>query len=365
MPASSKSVSIAMLTAGHYALFALLLWSATPLVFAQDEEQAPKPAKLFTTSETLAVTMTGPFKDIERKKKYQGAYPAKIEFTDELGNATSLEMTAERRGLTRQVVCRYPPIKLRFDKEAVKGTTFRGQKGLKMVTHCDKAEKYEQYYILEMLAYQMYNLITEFSFRVRPLSVIYVDNETGDTQEPHFGFLIEDDGDVAKRNGQEKLEIPRARISWLDPNEASNVALFQFMIANLDFAVLNGPDTKECCHNSKLIGHVPGEDPIYPIPYDFDASGLVNAPYAAPPEGLPVRKVTQRLFRGICKHNDGLPAARQKFLDNEAAIYALVKNESLLNDKSRETTLKFLEKFFDILKSDKDYQKQIIGKCRK
>jgi hypothetical protein len=365
MPALSNSVFTAIKTARNHVLFALLLLPATPLVLAQDDDQTPKPAKLFTTSETLVVTMTGPFRDIERKEKYQGTYPAKIEFTDELGNATSLEMTVERRGLTRQVVCRYPPIKLRFDKEAVKGTTFRGQKGLKMVTHCDKASKFEQYYILEMLAYQMYNLITDFSFRVRPLSVTYVDSETGDTQEPHFAFLIEDDGDVAKRNGQKKLQIPRARISWLDPKETSNVSLFQFMIANLDFAVLNGPDTKECCHNSKLIGQVPGEDPIYPIPYDFDASGLVNAPYAAPPEGLPVKKVTQRLYRGICKQNDALPAARQKFLDNEGAILALVNNETRLNDKSRQKTIKFLGQFFKIMKSDKDFERQIIGKCRK
>jgi len=365
MPASSKSVFIAMKTVAHCALFALLLLPAAPLALAQEEDQSPKPAKLFTTSETLVVTMTGPFRDLERKKKYQGTYPAKIEFTDELGNATNLEMTVERRGLTRQVVCRYPPIKLRFDKEAVKGTTFRGQKGLKMVTHCDKGEKYEQYYILEMLAYQMYNLITEFSFRVRPLTVTYVDSESGDTQEPHFAFLIEDDGDVAKRNGQEKLEIARAGISWLDPTEASYLAMFQYMIGNLDWAALDGPDTKECCHNAKLIGHVPKEDPIYAIPYDFDASGLVDAPYAAPPEGLRVSRVTQRLYRGFCKYNAEASGARQRFLDAEGEIYALLNNETRLNEKSNKKATKFLGQFFKTLKSDKDFNKNIIGKCRK
>jgi len=82
--------------------------------------------------------MTGPWWYIERHANDQAAKPAKIEFTDDLGNSNTLNLTVERRGITRQVVCRYPPIKLRFNKETAKGTTFRGQKSIKMVTHCDK-----------------------------------------------------------------------------------------------------------------------------------------------------------------------------------------------------------------------------------
>ncbi len=115
----------------------LLLFCATPL-FGQDEV---KPHKLFDRDDTLKVTLTGPWGDIERDEKNQQPYPAKIEFTDELGNSTTLNMTAARRGITRQKVCDFPPIKLRFEKEASKGTTFRGQKSLKMVTHCKRSRK--------------------------------------------------------------------------------------------------------------------------------------------------------------------------------------------------------------------------------
>ncbi len=332
---------------------------------AEDENKAPKPAKLFKSSEPLSVTISAPWRDIERKKKYQGTYPAKIEFTDELGKTTTLNITVERRGKTRQVVCRFPPIKLRFDKQEVKGTTFRGEKSLKMVTHCQSSSRYEQLYVLEMLAYQMYNTITDFSFRVRPLTATYVDSKNGDQHGPKFAFLIEDNSDVAKRNGQKKLVIGRNKKDRLQSTQASNFALFQYMVSNLDWSALSGPDKNECCHNAKLIGQNPVKDPIYAIPYDFDATGLVNAPYAVPPDSLPVNSVTKRLYRGFCIHNETMEDARKRFLDNEQAILALLGDETHLKTSSRRKAVKFLGKFFDILQDDRDFQKQIIAKCRK
>ncbi len=51
-------------------------------------------------------------------------------------------------------------------------------------------------------------------------------------------------------------------------------------------------------------GPIYGINPKYSVPYDFDSSGLVNAHYAAPPEGLRVRNIRQRLYRGFCAFKD-------------------------------------------------------------
>lgn len=341
----------------------LLLFSAS--LFAQ--QATDKPAKLFSTNDTLNVTMTAPWRDIVRNERNQDPYPATITFTDELGNTNTFDMTAARRGITRQRVCSYPPIRLRFEKETVKGSTFRGQKSLKMVTHCEKSKRFEQYFILEMLAYRMYNLMTDYSFRVRPLNVTYVDSKTGKTNEGRFAFLIEDDSDVAKRHDMKKLDFPKIKVTQLEPELTSKFALFQYMIANVDWAALSGPDPKKCCHNTKLIGPEPFEpkDRIYPIPYDFDSAGLIDAHYAAPPNGLPIGKVTQRLYRGYCLFNPTLEEARQEFIAKEAEIYALINNENRLTSSTQKKATKYIGRFFDTIKDQKDFDKQIIARCRK
>ncbi len=346
-------------------LFLVLLFLIAPLPATEKEISAAKQAKLFSRSGPIAVSITAPWREIERKARYQGGYPAKMEFTDELGKTTTLNLTVERRGLTRQAVCRFPPVKLRFKKKEVKGTTFRGQKSVKMVTHCQTSARFEQFYILEMLAYRMYNIITDFSFRVRPLAVTYVDSKRGVQGDPRFAFLIEDDSDVARRNGQKKLEIAKTTKERLEPRETVNLALFQYMISNLDWSAVGGPDKNRCCHNAKLIGQNPNKDPVYSIPYDFDAAGLIDAPYAVPPDKLPVNDVTQRLYRGFCVHNEYLEDGRQRFLENEQAILALLTDEPLLNAHSRKKALVFLQKFFEILKDDQDFDKKIRAKCRK
>ena len=44
---------------------------------------------------------------------------------------------------------------------------------------------------------------------------------------------------------------------------------------------------------------------------------------------------------------------------------AVVRDEPLLNSNTSKKALKFLDKFFDTLKDDQDFQKKIIAKCRK
>ena len=337
------------------------------LLAQQDEESGGKPDKLFESEDTLELTLTAPWADLIRNERYQGTYPATLEYVNENGQPVRLELTVERRGVKRQEACEFPPIKLRFEKEAVKGTMFRGQGSVKMVTHCKRTRGFEQYYILEMLAYRMYNLITDFSFRTRPLTVNYRNSENNDVDDGRFAFLIEDDSDVAKRNGLKKLDIARVRPSQLEKTVTSEMTLFQYLIGNVDWSALSGPDPEECCHNIKPIAKRPFEkgDPVYPIPYDFDSSGLVDAPYAAPPAGVRIRKVTQRLFRGICLQNETLPAAREKYLENEAAIMALLNSEPRLNEKEAKQASRYLDDFFDVLKSEKYWQKKIIENCRK
>ena len=338
-------------------------WSGAALA-QEDEEKGPKPVKLFDVEDTLKVTLHGPWREIMQKVKAQDAYPATLEFTDSLGRSQSIPLTVERRGITRQKVCKFPPIMLRFEKEAVKGTAFRGQKSVKMVTHCDKGDRWEQYNVKEFIAYRIYNLFTERSFRVRPLEITYVDSRYGKEEDPRFAFLIEDDSDVAKRNGLKKLDIKEIEPAQIEPRDGNRFSLFQYLTSNSDWSALTGPGEENCCHNGKLIGNDPNKD-IYVVPYDFDSSGMVDAHYAAPNEALPIKTVTQRLYRGFCVHKASLEATRQEFLAKEQQIYDLFRNEPRLSDRFKKSVPAYLGEAFDVLRDDQKFEKQITQKCRK
>jgi hypothetical protein len=75
------------------------------------------------------------------------------------------------------------------------------------------------------------------------------------------------------------------------------------MIGNLDWSMRAGPAGEGCCHNGRLlaVSRQPGIQ-VMPVPYDFDFSGLVSAPYAEAPAELKVSSVRQRLYRGYCAH---------------------------------------------------------------
>ena len=316
---------------------------------------------LFESDEALRVEIQAPWRKFTRNKK-AGRYPATLTIEDDAVGVRSFDLTIERRGISRQEVCDFPPIRLRFNKQSVKGSIFEGEGALKLVTHCNRGKRWAHYYVLEMLAYRIYNLITEYSFRVRPLIVRYRDVDRDKDADENFAFVIEDIDEVADRLELIELDIQSTRVNRLNPEVTSQMALFQLLIGNLDWSARTGPDG--CCHNAKLIGVDATNAPRIPIPYDFDSSGFVDAHYALPPEGLGVRSVTSRLFRGYCLHNPRLPAARQLFLARKDEINALVREEPRINDRIRKKALDYLEEYFEILADDEEFDDAVISKCR-
>ncbi len=209
----------------------------------------------------------------------------------------------------------------------------------------------------------MYNRVTEKSYRVQGLDLSYARDADDGKPIERFGFLIEDPDDVAKRNDVEKLSINDIKPSRLDPQETSRFMLFQFLIANLDWSALGGPKDA-CCHNARLIGTGPEADMLVAIPYDLDSSGFVNAHYAAPPDGLKVRSVTQRLYRGFCAHNGNVEPTLEEFRTLQPDFNALLENEARLDKGNRKRSLKFIGQFYEDLETPKDIQRKLIDNCR-
>jgi hypothetical protein len=327
-------------------------------------ETPDPPVPLFDTSrlhdEPIALYIQAPWRQLRRTPEEEGPYPATIRIE---GQDAGLELTVEKRGVSRQEICSMPPIRLRFDEDRVEGTIFEGNRSIKVVTHCDRGRQWEQYVMLEMLAYRFYSALTDLSFRVRPATIVYEDSERDRSDGPRIAFLIEDDRLVGNRHGLDKVDIDEVQSADLPAYETSVFMLFQYMIGNVDFSPLSAIDG-ECCHNTKLIGNEETLDPLYAAPYDFDSSGWVDASYAAPPDGLRLRNVRERLFRGFCRHNDGLPPARELFLARRDDLYRILESETRLSSRNRRKSLSYLDEFFDILSDDQQFGRFIIEACR-
>lgn len=327
-------------------------------------ETPDPPVPLFDASrlvdEPLALEIRAPWRRLRREAEEEGPFPATLQMA---GLTAPLELTVEKRGISRQEVCSMPPIRLRFDEERVEGTMFEGNRAIKVVTHCRRGGRFEQYVALEMLAYRLYSALTDMSFRVRPVTIVYEDSDRDRSDGPRVAFLIEDDRLVGNRHGLDKVDVDEILTSDLPAFETSVFMLFQYMIGNVDFSPL-GSVGEECCHNAKLVGNEDSLDPLYAVPYDFDSSGWVDTSYAAPPEGLPIRSVRQRLFRGFCRHNDGLPEARELFLERRDELYRILESEPRLRSSNRRKSVRYLDAFFDTLNDDERFERLITEECR-
>jgi hypothetical protein len=148
----------------------------------------------------------------------------------------------------------------------------------------------------------------------------------------------------------------------LSAADAGRAALFEYMIANLDWSLRAGPKGEGCCHNSRLL-QPPGSGSYVAVPYDFDFSGLVDAPYAEPPAQIPVASVRVRRYRGYCAHNAQALAAAAEFRSKQAEVAALLAGIPGLTPRSLQKASAFLDGFWKQIGTDAAVRSNILARC--
>ncbi|TNE60300.1 MAG: hypothetical protein EP340_00055 [Alphaproteobacteria bacterium] len=335
---------------------------ALSLAQAQTLDNQP----LFNESTTLSIQIQAPLNTLFNEQRKTGD-PVEGTLTVNTPDhgAQTFNVKLETRGKTRRdsKVCKFPPLLVNFKKSEVKGTLFAHQNKLKLVTHCQsKRASYETYYLQEYLIYKTYNLITEESFRVRLATFDYLDTEGRQSVSGRYGFFIEDADNLAQRLGRERRDVERVPAADYEAAAASRVALFQYFIGNLDWAMVGGPEGEKCCHNLKPMYAANGQ--AIPVPYDFDYAGVINAKYAVPPAGLPVKTVRTRLYRGFCIHNDALPASIAAFREQKEGIYEIARNSGLLAERNINSAIKYYDSFYQVIEDPGKVERYLTSKCR-
>lgn len=322
---------------------------------------------LFSEESELNLTIDAPLGDLIRAApRSTDPFPAGLT----LQGSPRWDIELAPRGISRRTrgLCAFPPLRIDLPGGGVRdGTVWEGQNKLKLVTRCRPNDAYQQLIVLEYMTYRLYNVITPMSYRVRPVNVTFRDTSRGGREQTQWNFLVEDIGDVAERNGRVALEVQSAEVrsTQLDAEHAALNGLFQFMIGNLDFDMTHGRPDDECCHNGKLIAASDtSRENVVPVPHDFDHSGFVNAPYATPPEGIQVRNIRERLYRGLCRFNDQTRAAANVYRSRRDRLYAVIDSDTRLAPARRRAARTYIEGFFEILDNPQRFERDIIEDCR-
>jgi len=332
-------------------------WPEDAVLQARRVEADSRP--LFKEIEPLTFTLTGDFSAVnkERNPNNKKLFPATLTVQDAKG-PRDIPVKIGSRGHFRLMVrnCDFVPLRLEVPHgDEAAGTPFEGQTTLKLGTHCRSDREYDNYTLREYLTYRLFNLVTPLSFRARLARATYVDAKSKKTIGNRYSIFIEHENDVARRFGGRVVELPRVQFTDLDPATLNRMMLFEYMIGNTDFSIW-------ALHNVRIVQD--RNRRLFPVPYDFDLSGLVHAPYAAPDPRIGIRSVLDRLYRGPCRTTDEFDEAAESFRAKRADMFTLLDSMRDLAPLARGEAKNYLEGFFRTIEKPDSIKRQFVNGCK-
>jgi hypothetical protein len=316
-----------------------------------------KVGKFFRDPDPLAVTLTINVKRIKGDRDTNPPWrAATLKYKGDDGVDVTVPVRARTRGIWRLKFCDFPPLRLSFSNDATKHTLFHGLDRPKLVNFCHNDDAGEQYILQEFQLYRIYRLLTPASHRVRLLRMTYADSASGKVEATRYAFLEEDPDALAARLDGRMLKLKGARPDDLEPVHDALVGVFEYLIGNTDFAL-------GALHNAELVGLSSGE--YWPVVYDFDFSGAVNARYATTDPRLPIHNVRDRLYRGYCVPEGTYPKVFAVFDAKKDSIYALYRDTvgKLLRAKTVNETLRYFDDFYSTIDTPRKSKDAIIDAC--
>jgi hypothetical protein len=327
----------------------------------QVESDPPGRAVLFRSDSVISLAFKADFRALRTEDRYEDAQPRplRIRFGEGDGGS-SVEGTVRTRGHFRLAPenCRFPPLRIDLDAGAGITTPFRGLEKIKVVTPC-RGGPFEQLVVSEYLVYRIFNLLTDHSLGARLARVRFVDTSERDDTFEAPAVLLEDAEALATRLSGSEIELEEGQVvnpHRLDPWHSALVEVAQYMIGSTDWSL-------EVLHNFILVDQ-PSLARQVAVPYDFDFTGLVDAPYATPAADLGTRSVTERVFRGVCRDREQYAAAIERINSQREPIIALFAESEWLDNRTRARTTDYLRDFFHMTRNVDQSVRFFLSVCR-
>ena len=334
-----------------------ILFLSTLYLFIIINDALSQDSELFSDKLNLNAELSFDFKELYKDTNDSTFIKSSMIFSGNGVQEDTITVRIRVRGNFRKKICYFKPIRLEIRKKQAANTIFENHRKLKLVVPCQNEKGKDELIYKELLAYKFYENLSNVHLKTQPISLKIIEKKGGRTIEhTMFAFFIEDDSKVAKRHDYKIF--PKRKVSPLIVTDSSaiNFALFSYMIGNTDWSLAFQHNTEMFFDGKRLVA----------VPYDFDHSGLVNAFYAKPNPMLKTSSVTERVYRGLCKRDpDIFLSMRELYISKEQEIFSIINSyKQNLQEKEFNRVNKYINSFFDILKSDTEFNNKILSKCR-
>jgi len=300
---------------------------------------------LFSENDMLNVRLAFDIGTFMRDKPEDEYLDAELTVYDGDNDSIFANIKVSARGNFRRRTCDFPPVMLYMDGISSGYTDIDELNKVKLVSHCSSSEEYQNYVLREYLAYRVYNLITDYSFRVRLVNISYYDINTDTLFAEKLGFILEPVDFLEKRFGEEEIEDITIKMEDVENDILLKLSVFEYLIANSDWAV-------PLIHNLKVFGDEESMEHLIAVPYDFDYSGWVNTHYSMPRVDLGLEKITERAFFGPCYSEDMYRPVLDFYLGLEDKLIDMIKDFEYLDRPERNELVRFIKSFYRLYRKD-------------
>ena len=324
-------------------LLSTFVWVAAATFLWASDTSDPTLFNLFHTNQILPIEIDMDFDALETNKNTDEKSLAVFRFQQGNGQWKELSAKLKVRGRYRRRVCDRPPLKIDFSKKELKAMGLSPFDDLKLVTHCFDGSAGRDAVLREYLAYRMYNVLTDQSFRAQLVEVTYRDTRSKDKYTA-YGILLEDVDELAARNNSVECEecYGVGEELFAQQNLATH-ALFQYMIGNVDWSI-------NMNRNIKLMQDANAGN-YWIAPYDFDFSGLVDPSYAVLSNDYGQKDITDRVFLGSMNIEPVLKESIALFMLKKPQLYTEIQQLEGLSKSSKKAVKNYLDSFFEELEN--------------
>lgn len=311
--------------------------------------QSTSAFSLFASDSLIHVRLITDMEQLVKDKREEEYQPGVLQIFRSPGDTMQIDVDVRSRGNVRKEMCYYPPIRVKLPSEK-----YAFHK-LKWVIPCRDSESYHQFVLKEYIAYRMFEILTDRAFQTHLLRVEFVDTGQDDKTFSGYAFVLENEDALADRFGGRVYEPTILKEELLNMDQLALTTIFQYMIANSDWALVNR-------HNVEIITD-PSTNSLLAIPYDFDYSGLVNTPYAVPRDELPIDRVTERYNAGVCLTEEAAENVRMLILERREELEETYNNLPYLTEQTKSEIQYMLKPFFKEMENARVVYKIFVQKC--